>query len=547
MKSDQSLLNLVKRLNTIGIALSAERNIDELLHQILRGARELTGADGGTLYRLDAERTHLTFALVQNEALAISLGGPDAPIPDRFSPIPLRLPDGTPNMRMVAACAVLEGKTVNIANAYNEPGFDFSGTRQFDTLNNYRSTSFLTVPMRNHEGDIIAAIQLINKIDDKGNTTHFSEQDQDLAESLASQGAIALTNAELIQDLHNLFDSFTRVIANAIDAKSAQTGAHCRRVPDLTMMIAKAADGAAFPGIEDFVMTESDYYELSTAAWLHDCGKIVTPHHVVEKSTKLELITDGINIIAERIEIIARDWILVRLSRKLRRGEQLTEEDLVISADEQQQLQQMLTFLKTSNTGGEFMSDEEVAKIRETGQMSYTDIRGVRRPLLTDEEIAFLSIRKGTLSEAERQIMQDHMVHTINMLEQLPFPRHLRNVPEYAGGHHERMDGKGYPKGLRREQMSVPARMMGIADVFEALTAPERSYKKPMPLSQALSILMRMVEQNHLDPDLFALFIDKQVYLDYARAYLSQQQIDQIPQEIVDWAKQQQRTTMRPE
>jgi len=535
MASSTTLLQQVKRLNQIGIYLSSERDTNSLVEIVLNGAKELTGADGGTLYLVDSDNQSLRFAHIQNTTLNILFGGKQTPIPDRFVPIPLKLADGSPNNRMIAAHAVLSGQTINIADAYNEPGFDFSGTRHFDQLNGYRSKSFLTVPMRNHEGLIIAAIQLINKLDGRGEVCEFSEHDQELAESLASQAAVALTNAQLITDLYRLFDSFTKVIASAIDAKSPQTGAHCRRVPELTLMIARAADKSGFPGLADFAMTDEDYYELSTAAWLHDCGKIVTPHHVVEKSTKLELIRDGIDAIADRFEIIARDAVIAGIEAKLKQEGTVEPADLHNEPDFTSTLKAELAVLNHSNRGGEFISDPELQQIQNIATRSFSTLNGTVRQLLTTEELEYLSIRKGTLSPAERKIMEDHMVHTINMLEQLPFPRHLRNVPEYAGGHHEKMDGTGYPKGLSRHEMSVQARMMGIADVFEALTAPERSYKEAMPVSQALGIMHKMVANNHLDPDLFALFVEKKVYQTYADEFLAASQIDQPGAAVTAW------------
>lgn len=534
MTTSDIAVNQIRRLNEIGIALSAERNADRLLEQVLDGARELTGADGGTLYLIEPETASLRFALVQNSSLGIRLGGADNPVPERFGSIPLHLPDGSASHRTIAAHAVLNNLTINIADAYHEPGFDFSGTRHFDQLNHYRSTSFLTVPMRNHEGDVIAAIQLINKLDDRQQPQPFDDRDQELAESLASQGAVALTNARLITELRTLFDSFTRVIASAIDAKSAQTGAHCRRVPELTLMIARAADGAEYPGLEGFRMEDADYYELSTAAWLHDCGKIVTPHHIVEKSTKLELLQDGIHHIADRFEIAIRDMKLAHIARKLAAGETPTLADVEGELAETAALRNDLAFLKRSNLGGEFMSDDDIERIQRIANTRFTNLDGDQCSLLTAEEVEYLSIRRGTLNGHERKIMEDHMVHTVNMLEQLPFPRHLKRVPEYAGGHHERMDGTGYPRGLKRDQMSVPARIMGIADVFEALTAPERSYKKAMPISQALGIMARMVDQSHLDPDLFSLFVERQVYQDYARQFLTESQLDEVPDSVLD-------------
>jgi len=513
----------IRQLNEIGIALSAERDPDLLLEKILTSARKLTNADAGTLYLLNEEPKTLSFALVQNDTLKVHFGGTGDPVDEKFPDLALYNKNGSKNDRMVAAYSVLEEKTVNIEDAYNEEGFDFSGTRKFDANTGYRSKSILVVPLKNHENDVIAALQLLNKLDENGEPIAFSQDDQELTESLASQAAVALTNQRLIRDLHTLFDSFTQVIANAIDAKSPQTGAHCRRVPDATLMIAEAASGSEYPGIEGFKLNKDDFYELKTAAWMHDCGKVVTPPHVVEKSKKLETIYDRIGTIDARMEVLSRDAEIKRLREKL--GE---TSDEPVSAEVREQFAEDLEFLRTANTGGEFMEDEKIDRVHALAKESFQTLDGETQQLLEEDERDFLCIRKGTLSDEERKIMEDHMVHTLDMLEQLPFPRHLKNVPEYAGGHHERMDGNGYPRGLTREQMSIPARIMGIADVFEALTAPERSYKKPMPLSLTLTIMGRMVENNHLDPDLFNLFVDKKVYLKYAEKYCKPEQIDEV-------------------
>ncbi|WP_113908113.1 HD domain-containing phosphohydrolase [Aliidiomarina celeris] len=527
-------LNRIRRLNAIGVALSAVDDHIELLEQILNGARELTCADAGTLYwvnsNAEGKPQSLSFTLVQNDTLNIHLGGSGEPVGGTFSEIPLYLTNHEPNERMVAAYAVLHEKTVCIADAYEEQGFDFSGTRKFDASTGYRSQSMLVVPLKNHENDVIAALQLLNKQDNAGNTVQFDQDDIEIACSLASQAAIALTNRKLIDDLHTLFESFTHVIASAIDAKSPQTGAHCRRVPDATLMLAKAASGSNYPGLEGFKMSKKDMYELKTAAWMHDCGKIVTPPHVVEKSKKLETIYDRIGTIEARLEVLARDAKIAELEAELTalKNNTPSSRPAPSNAPSQGFYQEALEFLQRANTGGEFMADDDLEKVQSLAALNYTTLNGQTQPLLTPEECENLCIRKGTLTDAERKIMEDHMVHTINMLEQLPFPKHLKRVPEYAGGHHERMDGKGYPRGLTREQMSIPARIMGIADVFEALTAPERSYKKAMSLSQTLTIMGRMVENNHLDPDLFALFVDKKVYLTYANKHLKPEQIDNV-------------------
>ncbi|HET8816870.1 MAG TPA: HD domain-containing phosphohydrolase [Pseudidiomarina sp.] len=505
--STEHLVERIRYLNYIGIALTSERDPLRLLEMILSSARKLTGADAGSLYLVEGEDQNraLHFALVQNDRLGIHYGGSGEPISDKFAPLPVYT-ENQPNNSLIVVSAVLDEKTIVIDDAYHAAGFDFSGTRAFDKKTGYHTQSVLVIPLRNHESEVIAALQLINKLE-QGTTTAFKEDDIELAESLASQAAIALTNQRLIRELETLFESFTQLIAEAIDAKSPQTGAHCRRVPELTLMIADAASGSQYPGIEQFNMDERERYELKTAAWMHDCGKIVTPPHVVEKSRKLETIYDRIATIEARFAALAAqpEW----------------QERTAALADD-------LEFLRMANAGSEFMSDEDVERVQAIAQRQYPTLDGTMQSLLTAQEVEFLSIRRGTLTADERKIMEDHMVHTINMLEKLPFPKHLRRVPEFAGGHHERMDGKGYPRGLTREQMSIPARIMGIADVFEALTAPERSYKKPMSLSQSLTIMGRMVENNHLDADLFRLFIDKQVYLTYAHEFLQPEQIDSI-------------------
>ncbi len=253
-------------------------------------------------------------------------------------------------------------------------------------------------------------------------------------------------------------------------------------------------------------MSDADFYELKTAAWLHDCGKVVTPHHVMEKSRKLETVFDRIELVATRIEILLRDLEIQQLKHSPTAAEAEKLEA------EQVQLLEDLEFLRRVNVGTEYTTDADLMRIQSLAEKSWVDHQGTRQSLLSDDEQMNLSIRRGTLNPEERQTMNDHMVATLDMLEQLPFPKHLRRVPEYAGCHHERMDGKGYPRGLTRDQMSIPARVMGVADVFEALTAKERPYKEPMKLSQALMIMGRMVEDKHLDPDLFAVFVETRVY-----------------------------------
>lgn len=526
----QALLDNIERLNRIGVALSAERDTARLLEMILLGAKEITNADGGTLYTVTDDR-RLKFEIMRTDSLGIAMGGTTGKgIP--FPPLPLYLEDGSPNTNMVAAYAVLNDKTVNIADAYVEKGFDFSGTRKFDQQTGYRSQSFLTIPMKNHEKEIIGVLQLLNAIDpDSGEVIPFSIEKQQLAESLASQAAVALTNHNLIEGLKNLFEAFIELIADAIDEKSPYTGGHCRRVPELAMMIAQAAVEAKTGPFKNFSMTEKELYELRIAAWLHDCGKVTTPQEVVDKPTKLSTIFDRIDLIATRYEVLKRDAEIEMLNAKLKaleKGERVPSARLEKAFRQKiMQYDEELAFLRHANFGGESMRAEDQQRVIDISKRVWK-FNGETLPFLSENEVENLNIPRGTLTKAEREIINNHIVVTIDMLEKLPYPKDLRRVPEYAGGHHERMDGKGYPRGLTREQMSIPARMMGIADIFEALTARDRPYKKAKTLTESLTILGKMKLDNHIDPDIFDLFIREKIYLKYAQQFLEPEQIDEV-------------------
>lgn len=534
--NDVTPIDLFRRLtelNQIGIALSREKDINRLLEAILVAAKKITNADGGTLYRMHNDR-ELRFEIMLTDSLGIAMGGTTGkPIP--YHPVKLYEDDGQANNSMVVAYSVLHDQTVNIADAYTEQGFDFSGTKSFDGKTGYRSKSFLTVPLKNHEDEIIGVLQLINAKDrETGEIVPFSIADQNLAESLSSQAAVALTNRLLIIQLEELFESFINLINAAIDDKSPYTGGHCQRVPTLTMMLAEAANATTSGPLSSFGMTEKDRYELKIAGMLHDCGKVTTPVHVVDKATKLQTIYDRIGVIDTRFEVLKRDAEIRMLKAKLEsveRGDKSTwvEFERKLSA-EIMQFDADREFLRFCNIGSERMAPEDQQRVTGIGWgYKWRDTEGNKdAPFLTDDEIKNLTIRAGTLTEEERKIINHHIEVTIMMLESLPWPRHLKNVPEYAGGHHERMDGKGYPRGLTRDQMSVQARVMGIADIFEALTAKDRPYKKGKTLTEALTILGRFKLNGHIDPDLFDIFIRHKVYLRYAEQFLDPEQIDEV-------------------
>ena len=529
-RHEGDLLERLDQLNRIGVALSQERDIAELIELIVVAAKKITNADGGTLYRMTEDKT-LRFEIVRNDSLGMAMGGTSG-VEIPFYPVHLYDEAGKPVHSMVAAYAVHHDRSVNIADAYTEEGFDFSGTKSFDRKTGYRSKSFLTVPMKNHENEIIGVLQLINcQNRATGEVVAFSDADQQLAESLASQAAIALTKRHLINHLENLFESFINLINAAIDDKSPYTGGHCQRVPTLTMLLAEAVNNCKVGPLKDFALSDHDRYELKIAGLLHDCGKVTTPVHVVDKATKLQTIFDRIDLLDTRFEIVKRDAeieiLRARLAALGQSGRSASQEAEL--AARIRQIDEDREFLRWVNVGQETMKDTDLARVREiAGRYTWTNTNGEQADFLSSEEVHNLTIRHGTLTPEERQIINHHIEVTIQMLESLPWPKHLKNVPEYAGGHHERMDGKGYPRGLVREQMSVQARCMGIADIFEALTAKDRPYKKGKTLSESLAILGQFKLNNHIDPDLFDVFMWEKVYEKYAQEFLGPDQIDEV-------------------
>lgn len=532
------LLQRLEHLNRIGIALSKERDTLKLLDIILIAAKRLLNADGGTLYRLVEEQgcQQLRFDVVYNDSLQIHMGGATGTdFPKDFPRfIPLYNASGQPNTGMVVTYAVLHNTTVVVDDAYAEQNFDFSGTHRFDQRTGYCSRSFLTVPMKNHEEEIIGVFQLINALDPKtGQIQTFSPADRQLAESLASQAAIALTNQQLIRQLEKLFEALIALINTAIDHKSPYTGGHCQRVPILTMMIAEATQRSEQGRLKDFRPTAEELYELKIAGLLHDCGKITTPVHVVDKATKLETLFDRIHLVDTRFEVLKRDAEIELLKGKLAALER--RDSAAIPLLEQQFRDRLAefdadrSFVRHSNIGSEFMDTAAQERIRRIAtRQHWIGPDGQEHNFLSEDEVHNLCIAKGTLNPEERIIIEEHVALTMRMLNQLPWPKHLRNVAEYAGSHHEKLDGRGYHRGLDESTLSLPARIICLADVFEALTARDRPYKPGKRMSEVLTILGRMVQDHQIDADLFDVFVREGIWLDYAQEHMQPEQIDTV-------------------
>ena len=526
----------IQNLANIGLALSKERDMDKLLEMILLEAKRIANSDGGTLYMM-TDNQRLKFEIIMTDSLNFHMGGTSGEdIP--FYPVKLYTDEGEENKSMIAAYVALTGETVNLPDAYKAKGFDFSGTKMFDEKTGYRSKSFLTVPLKNHEDEIIGVLQLLNAQREKEKKIiSFGADVQQMVEALASQAAVAITNKNLIRDLEALFESFIKLIASAIDAKSPYTGGHCARVPEITIMLAEAVAATRDGPFADIVFSDKEMYELKIAAWLHDCGKVATPEFVVDKSTKLETIYDRVNEVETRFAVIKRDEEIKKLKKELK-----IEKDRSLSSIEKAEkidhltkgyrkrvriLKKDLDFIKESNIGGEFMSGDKKERVHEIANYKWKP-NGKIENFLSENEVYNLTIPRGTLTPEERKVINDHIVVTIKMLEELPYPKHLQNVPEFAGGHHETLDGTGYPKGLTKDEMSVQARIMAIADIFEALTARDRPYKKGKTLSQAMRILGFMKNDAHIDADLFEIFVKEKIYMKYAEGFLDPEQIDEV-------------------
>lgn len=523
---------LIQRLTHIGNALSSERDRDTLLEHIVLAAKDIAHADGGTLYLLSPAGDVLEYVIVRTDSVGVAFGGTTGKKPP-FKVLHIYDPEtGDPHIRTQVIRALVRKEAINITDAYKSPEFDFAGTRQFDLEFGFRTRSVITIPMINHRGEATGVVQLVNAKDpNTGASIPFSDAMVEIISSLASQAAVIVDKETLIAEQKTLLESFIKMMAQAIDAKSPYTGAHCVRVPVLTEMLAEAAckDNTGF--FSKFNLTDEEKYELHIAAWLHDCGKIVTPVHIMDKATKLETIYDRVELIRARIELLRSEARIHYLEACSKKSADTAKLEKAYTA-ELDQLNADLAFLETSNIGSEFMEDASIERLKQIAKKTYR-IDGKSYPLLTENELYNLSTRRGTITPEERKIMNDHMVHTVNMLESMPWPRHLQRVPEYAVGHHEKMDGTGYPKGVLAGTMSIPARMMAIADIFEALTAVDRPYKKPKKLSEAMAIIGQFKKNNHLDPNVVDFFVTSKTYRKFAEMFLDQSQIDDVDEAAI--------------
>ncbi len=495
----------LRRLNKIGQALSREADVDSFLALALDGSAELTRAELCALVLGDEERG---FETVRFRIDGRS-DGPASAAP--------------PSLAAIGGRASSERRILRAERDRPRLGEGEVDWRELAATTGLEARSLLAVPLRAEKGASLGALVFVSQ---GAGETAFSRDTIDLAESLASQAAAALRQARNVETLRGLFEGLIHLTVRAIDEKSDYTGEHCRKVPILTELIAEAACGETAGALKDFSLSDEELYELRIAALLHDCGKVVTPVHVMDKATKLETLFDRIELVRTRFALLRRDVEIASLREQLSDESSRTSEDSTLRST-LERLDDDLAFIEWANRGRESMSPRDQSRVAEIARAySFGGPDGVECPILTDEEVINLSISRGTLNEEERQVMEDHVLSTINLLEELPFPKELENVPYIAGAHHEHVDGSGYPKGLGGERLTMQARILGLADVFEALTAKTRPYKPGMTLSQTLDILEDMRDAGHIDPRLHELFIRQKVYLRYAKDHLDPQQID---------------------
>lgn len=516
-----NISNLQQKLEAfikIGTALSAEHNLSNLLEMIVEAARNFTGADAGTLYLVREKEKIISFEIAQNDTLGIRMGGRSG-IPASLPPVPLEI-EGKPNLSHVSAYVANTGEIVNIPDVYEAVGFDFTGPRKYDQTTGYHSQSMLVLPLRNHEDDIIGVLQLLNAKSPTGEVIPFDPVFVPLAGALAAQAAVALTNTLLINNLEELLESFIRTIATAIDAKSPFTAGHIRRVAELTVLMAEKINQDTENIFTNTKFNEDELYELRIAAWLHDIGKITTPEYIIDKANKLEGIFDRIEIVRLKFSLKLAELERKAFKEKMKLHLKNKATPSGISKinkklkKDREKLISELSFIENVNTAKGFLDDKDLQHLEKLAGLKLT-VQNTKQPLITAEELENLSVRKGNLNKQERKIVEDHASLTYKMLSELPYPKDLRRVPQFAGAHHERLDGSGYPDGLKDEQIPIQARLLAIADVFEALTASDRPYKKPMSYEQAMKILGFMAKDRHIDGQLLEYLNNSGVFKEY--------------------------------
>ena len=497
----------------INLAFSSQHDKNILLEDILTLTRNLTNADAGTLYIKSKDEKYLSFKVVHNNTLNIKMGGTKNNL--NWPDLPIFEENGKTNNEMVAVVCANEKRIINIPDVYKTTKYQFDGTKDFDKSTSYHSKSMLVIPLINHDNEVIGVLQLINKIKN-GEIINFNKLDEKVIISLASQAAMALTNMQLITSLEDFIDAFVTTIAKAIDTKSPYTSDHIGKVEEIALLVAKAIsdDNTIYKKIK---YSENDYKQLSLAAWMHDIGKISMPEHIIDKATKLEKIFDRIHLIEQRFEVIKLNKEIEYLKNQTPR----TEYENFIN-----EINNDIEFIKRINFGGEFLSEEDIQKLENISKKVYIKNDGEIISFISEDEFYNLSIKKGTLTKEEIEIIRNHAQLSLDMISGLPFPKKYKDVLNIACNHHEKLNGLGYPRGLKAEEIRLEDRIMILADIFEALTASARPYKDAMKLSKVKDILSSMANKGELDKELIDFFFNHKILHEYSKNELKSYQLD---------------------
>ena len=510
-------------MNRIGVALSETHDVGALLEMILSKAREITGADAGSLYLVEDTRpnaldagpgeSHLRFKLTQNDSVQFP-----------FAEFVLPLREDS-----LAGYSAMRGEVINLADAYRIPrNRPYRFNRRYDEETGYRTRSLLTLPMKNGRGEVIGVLQLINcKLHPKKFLTRagsvpsevrpFSKRAVRLALSLASQAAVAYENSRLYQDIETLFEGFVQAAVTAIEQRDPTTSGHSQRVSQMTVGLAEIVDRAGTGAYAATRFTPEQMKEIRYAALLHDFGKVGVREEVLIKAKKLY--PEQMEILAHRFDYLYKDLeaSLEREKVQLLLGLDRTEALARIASLEEEyrlrrtRLENAFEVVVRANEPT-VLPEGQFDRLFEIARQTYHDPRGVERPVLTQEEVHFLSIPKGSLNSEERAQIEAHVVHSFNFLLQIPWTKEIREIPRIARAHHEKLNGTGYPYKLRADEIPVQAKIMTICDIFDALSASDRPYKRAVPPEHALDILAMSVKDQELDPELYRLFLEAKVF-----------------------------------
>ena|GEM_PF-1426556 len=509
------LVDANKKLIDIGYQISTQKDHQKLLEIILLGAKDLSNADGGTLYLYNKQDDCLEFKIVFNNTLGLHYGGSKGNID--WPALNIYNNDKTINQKNVAIVCAMKDQLVNINDIYHSESFDFSGAKKFDLANEYKTTSMLVIPMRNRDNELVGVIQLINKLDEDNNIVSFNKSDESLISSMASQASMMLENNKLVDDLEALLYSLIKSIGSALSAKSSYTAKHIDNVAKISEIIANGVNNNNTI-FNDVSFSSNELEEIKLAALLHDIGKISTPVHIIDKGTKLEAIYDRIESVKLKFELVKKDIEILYLKNKI------TDNDKINSLS---QVEIDFEFISKINLGDTFMSDANLEKLDEVSK---------RYPsLFTENELYHLSIRKGTLTKEDRDIINNHVIITYDMLKEVPFPNKYSNVPKIAGSHHITTDGRGYASHeILDQELTIQDKILAIADIFEVLSAVDRPYRDANTLNQIAKIFKSMVNNKDLDKDLVKLFFEEKLYLGYVKEHFTAFQMDEIT-EIFDF------------